>query len=101
MKWLYIVLGIIGGLVPPAIFFVSNYHRRDPDAILDLGLVFFSFGISILPIPLGVAGGVAVAVLVHLIYNRVSPNRRRSTFTRQPISPIPRPRTGTGKREGD
>ena len=101
MKWMYIVLGIIGGLVPPAIFLITNYHRRDPNAILDLGLVFFSFGITILIIPVGIAGGLVVAVAVHLVYNRVSPNRRRSTFTRQPISPIVNPQSSSGKPESE
>ena len=100
MKWLYFILAIVGGLVPPAIFFVTNYHRRDPDAILDLGLVFFSFGITILVIPLGVAGGLAVAVVAHVVYNRL-PGRRRSTFTRWSVSAAADSPSAPGKPEED
>jgi hypothetical protein len=48
MRWLYICLGILGALAPAGIFYALNYERRIPGAAIDLGLLLFSAGLSIL-----------------------------------------------------
>ena len=101
MRKLYGFLAIVGGLVPPAIFFVANFDRRDPDAIIDLGLVFYSFGITILAIPIGIAGGLAVAGLAHMAWNRVSPGKPRSTFARQRVSLLADPNSTSRKADDE
>ncbi len=86
MRKLYITLAIIGGLVPPAMFFIGHYDRRDPNAFVDLGLVFSSFGITILAIPIGIAGGLTVAAIINMVWSRLFPPRGRSSFVRRPVS---------------
>ena len=80
MRKLYITLAIIGGLVPPAIFFIGHYDRRDPNAFVDLGLVFSSFGITILAIPIGIAGGLTVAAIINMVWLQICGERFQAAF---------------------
>jgi hypothetical protein len=71
MKWLYICLGILGALAPAGLFYAVNYERKIPGTVIDLGLLLFSAGLSILFIPLGVTAGVVLAAIIHVVWNRV------------------------------
>ncbi len=68
VKWLYISLGVLGFLAPTVILYAVNFDRRVPGAIVDLGLLFYSVGLSIIFIPLGMGAGLALAVVVHVIW---------------------------------
>jgi hypothetical protein len=70
MRWLYICLGILGALAPVGILYAVNYERRIPGAVIDLGLLLFSAGLSILFIPIGVTAGVVLAMIIHVVWNR-------------------------------
>jgi hypothetical protein len=73
MRWLYICLGTLGALTPVGILYAVNYERRISGAIIDLGLLLFNAGLSILFIPVGVTAGVALTVIIHVVWNRYSP----------------------------
>ena len=75
ITWLYICLGALGGLAPVVILYAVNYDRRVPGAFIDLGLLFFSAGVGILLVPVGLGAGVALAALVHWVLNRVNTRR--------------------------
>ena len=63
MKWLYIIFGILGGLVPGIYIFTRFY----PNPLLnDLDLVLMSLGIGLLLTPLFMGAGLVVARLVHM-----------------------------------
>ena len=71
VRWLYIGLGLLGAIAPVVILYAVNYERRIPGTFIDVGLLLFSAGVSILFIPIGMTVGVALAVMVHLAWNRV------------------------------
>jgi cytochrome c biogenesis protein CcdA len=53
------------------VLYAVNYDRRIPGAIIDLGLLFFSAGVSILFIPLGIGAGLLLAAIIHFVWSRV------------------------------
>ncbi|HLF05522.1 MAG TPA: hypothetical protein VI855_09935 [Dehalococcoidia bacterium] len=77
IKWLYLVLAILGGISPVATLYALNSHRGVPGLVIDLGLLIFILGVSFLFIPLGIAAGLGLAVVVHLGWNRVAAPRGR------------------------
>ena len=96
MKWLYFSLGIIGFLAPTGVLYAVNFDRRVPGAIIDLGLLFYSAGLSILFIPLGMGAGLVLALVIHFVWNRRpgrtsprTPLRPRSSSAEGPRSPNP------------
>ena len=96
MKWLYFSLGIIGFLAPTGVLYAVNFDRRVPGAIIDLGLLFYSVGLSILFIPLGMGAGLVLALVIHFVWNRRpgrtdprAPLRPRSSSAEGPRSPNP------------
>lgn len=79
MKWLYITFGILGGLVPAAYLYARTYaNAENRVGAFDLGLFFLGLGLSFMVMPLGVAGGLLVAGLVHLSLNLLQRRRRPS-----------------------
>ena len=66
MKWLYVVLALLGAGVPVAWVYLDHLYLAVPDAIVDLGLLLFSFGLAQLFIPVGVVGGIAIAGLLQI-----------------------------------
>lgn len=70
MKQLYICLGVLGMLAPMGVLYALNYDRKVPGAVIDLGLLFFSAGLSILFIPLGIGAGLVLAAVIHFLWNR-------------------------------
>ncbi|MDA1219864.1 MAG: hypothetical protein O2909_10530 [Chloroflexi bacterium] len=56
---------------PVGILYAVNFDRRVPGSFIDLGLLFFSAGLSIIFIPLGLVAGLGLAALVHLVWNKV------------------------------
>ena len=71
MKWLCVCLSVIGTLAPTGVLYAVNFDRRVPGAIIDLGLLFYSLGLSIIFIPIGLGSGVVLAIIIHLIWNRL------------------------------
>ena len=63
MKWLYVALGFLGAVMPVVWVYLDHRHLAVPGSFIDLGLLLFSFGLSLLFIPVGVVGGIAVAGL--------------------------------------
>jgi hypothetical protein len=59
-------------LAPVGILYAVNYDRRIPGAAIDLGLLFFSAGLSIIFIPLGIGSGLFLAAIIHFVWNRVT-----------------------------
>ncbi|HEU0020661.1 MAG TPA: hypothetical protein VFR55_03170 [Dehalococcoidia bacterium] len=70
-SWIYIGCAVLGALAPVGIFYLVNYDRRVPGSFIDLGLLLFSAGVSIIFLPLGLGAGLGLAILVHLAWNRV------------------------------
>lgn len=68
MKWLYTGFGILGTIAPTIWIYVSYLPHDLPGLPVDLGLLFFSFGIGLLFAPVGAAGGLAVAAIIHFIW---------------------------------
>ena len=75
VKWLYTGFGFVGALVPVIWIYVSRLPYALPGIPVDLGLLFFAFGIGLLFAPVGVAGGLVVAAIIHFSW---SLNSRRS-----------------------
>jgi hypothetical protein len=71
MKQLYLCLGFLGMLAPMGVLYAVNYDRKVPGALIDLGLLFFSAGVSILFIPLGIGAGLLLAAIIHFVWSRV------------------------------
>ncbi len=65
MKWLYIALAVLGALIPVGWVYLDHLYLAVPGAVIDLGLLLFSFGLALLFIPVGVVGGIAIAGLCH------------------------------------
>jgi uncharacterized membrane protein len=65
MKWLYIALAVLGALIPVGWVYLDHLYLAVPGAVIDLGLLLFSFGLALLFIPVGVVGGIAIAGLFH------------------------------------
>ena len=82
IRWLYICLGTFGALAPVGILYAVNYERRIPGAVIDLGLLLFSAGLSILFIPVGMTIGIALAAIIHLVWSRVLVRVTPSELTR-------------------
>jgi cytochrome c biogenesis protein CcdA len=82
IKALYLVLGFLGGAAPVAFLYAINSHRAVPGLWVDLGLLGFILGVSIVFIPIGIAAGLAAAALVHWAWSRFAPPRRRKTGPR-------------------
>jgi hypothetical protein len=87
IKWLYLVLAILGSVSPVATLYALNSHRAAPGLFVDLGLLVFILGISFLFIPIGIVAGLGLAFVVHLVWNRVAPLRRRPAI--RPPGPSP------------
>lgn len=66
MKWLYVALGLLGAVAPVAWVYLDHLYLAVPGAIVDFGLLLFSFGLALLFIPVGVVGGIAVAGLLQI-----------------------------------
>lgn len=77
IKWLYLALGFLGALTPVALLYAINSHRRVPGLFIDLGLLVISIGLGFLFIPVGIAAGLTLAVILHLAWRRLSAQRRR------------------------
>jgi hypothetical protein len=75
MKRLYVCLGFLGMLAPIGVLYAVNYDRKIPGAIIDLGLLFFSAGVSIIFIPLGMSSGLFLAAIIYFIWNRIMGTR--------------------------
>ena len=79
MKWIYIILGISGGLVPAAYLYARTYAGTENQVgVFDLGLFFLGLGLSFVVMPLGIGAGLLVAGLVHLGLSRLQRRRRLS-----------------------
>lgn len=63
MKWVYIIFGMLGGLVP-GIYIFSRFYANPLLGGLDL--VLLSLGIGVLVTPLFLGAGLVVARLVHM-----------------------------------
>ena len=68
---MYLCLGFLGMLAPMGVLYAVNYDRKVPGALIDLGLLFFSAGVSILFIPLGIGVGLLLAAIIHFVWSRV------------------------------
>ena len=68
VKWLYTGLGIVGAIVPTFWIYVSYLPYALPGLPVDLGLLFISFGIGLIFAPVGAAGGLVVAAIMHFIW---------------------------------
>lgn len=79
MKWLYTGFGIVGAIVPTSWIYVSNLPHALSGLPVDLGLLFFAFGIGLLFAPVGAAGGLAVAAIIHFTWSLNSRRSRNST----------------------
>ena len=64
MTWLYVVFALLGAAVPVAWVYLDHLYLAVPGAIVDVGLLLFSFGLALLFIPVGVVGGIAFAGLL-------------------------------------
>ena len=76
MKWVYVVFGSLGGLVPAAYIYVRlstspNYTGAELDPVLALR----GLSLGIFAVPVFVLAGLSVAALVHLSSSWI---RRRS-----------------------
>ena len=63
MKWLYVLLALVGATTPVVWVYLTHLYLAVPGSFIDLGLLLFSFGLALLFIPVGVVGGIAVAGL--------------------------------------
>lgn len=75
MKWLYVGMALLGAVIPVAWVYVGHLYLAVPGAFIDLGLLLFSFGLTLLFIPVGVVGGIVVAGLFQFgwyLYRRFS-----------------------------
>ena len=63
MKWVYIIFGILGGLVPGIYIFSRIYANP---LLEGLDLVLLSLGIGVLVTPLFMGAGLVVARLIHM-----------------------------------
>ena len=75
MKWLYIIFGILGGLVPATYIFSrvsSNRLLSEPD------LVLFSLGIGIIVAPLFMCLGIVIARIAELCLGFLRSTKRGS-----------------------
>ena len=79
MKWLYICLGTVGMLAPIGVLYAVNYDRRIPGTVIDLGLLFFSTGVSIFFIPIGAGLGLALAAVIQILWKKAIPGTRPSS----------------------
>jgi len=79
MKWLYICLGSVGMLAPIGVLYAVNYDRRIPGTVIDLGLLFFSTGVSIFFIPIGAGLGLALAAVIQFLWKKAIPGTRPSS----------------------
>ena len=68
MKWVYIIFGILGGLVPGIYIFSRIYGNP---LLEGLDLVLLSLGLGALVTPLFIAGGLVVARLFHIALGRL------------------------------
>ena len=83
MHWLYIGLGFLGALSPTVVFYAMHYDRRVPGTFVDLGLLIYGAGLSIIFIPVGLFLGIALAAVIHLVWTLASDRHRPSG------SPVP------------
>jgi uncharacterized membrane protein YbaN (DUF454 family) len=86
IKWLYVTLGLVGAFTPVALLYAINHHRRVPGLFIDLGLLIFTFGLSFIFIPIGIAAGLTVAVILHLCWSKL-PSWRRPSKTGKSVAP--------------
>ena len=65
MKWLYVALAVMGAVLPVVWVYLDHLRLAVPGAFIDVGLLLFSFGLSLIFIPVGVVGGIAIAGMLH------------------------------------
>lgn len=75
MKWLYFAMAFLGGAAPVAAIYIANLHRAVPGIPVDLGLLIFVLGLSFLFIPIGIAAGLSLAVVLHLSWRWLASRR--------------------------
>ncbi|MBM3943586.1 MAG: hypothetical protein FJ316_11865 [SAR202 cluster bacterium] len=66
IKWLYLLLAVLGGISPAVILYLLNLDRRVPGAFFDLGLFIFCLGIGAVFVPLGIVAGLAAVWLLQM-----------------------------------
>lgn len=76
IKWFYFAMALLGGMAPVATLYLLNLHRAVPGLLVDLGLLIFVLGLSFLFIPIGIAAGLALAVVLHLAWGWLASRRR-------------------------
>ena len=60
------------------VFYAMHYDRRMPGSFLDLGLLIYGAGLSIIFIPIGLFLGIALAAVIHVAWALASKRLSRS-----------------------
>ena len=72
MTWYYVSFGILGALTPIIVFYVVHYDRKIPGTPIDLGLVFYGAGVTVVLIPIGIGFALTLAVVFQFCWRFVS-----------------------------
>lgn len=75
MKWLYVIFGLMGAIVPIIWVYVTHLPHSHVEFSIDLGLLLFSLGLGLIFMPLGVVAGLFIAAAIHFFW---ALNSRRS-----------------------